>query len=106
MLQMGYFVFYGAPIKIETEKWRMDSISNGDDTSTIEIIKYNYLGNRAWSFRIIREEDKLKAYPLVCTSDDYIGKIIYHMQTLSDSGLLKWSDINSMFYDIIIYLDE
>lgn len=105
MLEMGYFVFYGAPIKIETEKWRIDSVSNGEDTSTIEIVKYNYFGNRAWSFRIVKEEEKLKTYPLVCTNDDPIGKIIYHVQTLSDSGLLNWSDINTMFYDIITYLN-
>lgn len=106
MLQMGYFVFYGAPIKIETEKWRMDFVSNGEDTSTIEIVKYNYLGNGAWCFRIVREEDKLRLYPLVCTSDDPVGKIIYYKQTLSDSGLLDWNDIENMFCDITTYLNR
>lgn len=105
MTGVEYFVFYGRPIKIETEKWRMDFISNGEDTSTIEIVKYNYLGNRAWSFRIVKEEDKLRLYPLVCTNDDPVGKIIYYKQTLSDSGLLNWSDIKNMFCDITTYLN-
>lgn len=106
MFGVGYFVFYRRPIKIETEKWRMDFVSNGDESSTIEIVKYNHLGNRAWSFRIMREEGKLKVVPLVCTDFDPIGKRIYRAENLSDIGVLSWDDINNLFCDITTYLNR
>lgn len=108
MLKMRNFVFYGAPIKIETEKWCMKFTSSSEcNTSTIEITKnYRYWGRMCWVFKIVENDNKLTSYPTICSIDDSIGKCVRHLEELSDEEKLDWSAIDATFLSMITYLEE
>lgn len=107
MLEMRNFVFYGAPIKIETEKWRMEFTSSPEcNASTIEITKNYYWGRKCWVFRIVKNDNKLTSYSTICSIDDSIGKCVRHLEELSDEEKLNWSAVDTAFSSMIPYLNE
>lgn len=107
MVEMKNFLFYGAPIKIETEKWRIEFISSPEyNTSTIEITKNYHWGRDRWAFRVVKNDDKLASYPTICSVDDPIGKCIWRLEELSIEEKLDWYAVDAMFLSIITYLNE
>lgn len=107
MVEMKNFVFCGEPIKIKTQKWCMEFTSSlGCNTSTIEITKDHCWGRRYWTFRIVKNDDKLISYSEIGSIYDPIGKCIRHLEELSEKGELNWSAIDTAFSSMIPYLNE
>lgn len=106
MVEIKNFMFYGTPIEIRTEKWSMKFSSIDECTSTVKISKRYNWGEMSWIFQIIEEEYGLQSYPIASSSDDPIGKCVWHLKECSDKHKLNWSAVDATFLSMIPYLNE